>query len=363
MHDPGVAYLVALGPLPRGEMARAERALRELVDRPVVCLVAEDLPENARDCKAAGCRYDAGRLLDHLLREAPADTFRIIGVTAAPLQTPDRAALIGYARQGERAVIYTTHEQVAALTEAGHLRRVRHVITHELGHTFGAEHCTRDCVMRDALNVANVGELTDHPCPLHTRFFHDGLKASLNDAESLSHLGAERLRLGRWDEAVSALEHVVAQHPDDAKVRTSLGVALMAGGRLVAAEEALREASRRAPGAPQPYYARAVLYAAGYAPDRAAAFLEAAVKRDGDLKRAHRAAGILYQDVLDDPDRAVRHYEAHIQFGGRDPSVIARLVYLMSPTTLTFTTPEVIIARWQPGVGLLVASLGPARRR
>lgn len=369
--DPGAVYVVPLGDVPTDEIDRARLAMADLTHRPVHLLPARALSHHSL---SAPCRddtpvtpcleplHDAAALLDRLLIDVPADAFRVLGVTTAALDTPDHETLIGFARHGERGLIYSTHDQQSHLTEAAHRRRVRHVVAHELGHTFGATHCERDCVMRDALAPAQVDLLTDHPCPRHRPAFVEGVRQSIDSADFRAAVGAERMRLGRWTEAVAALDDAVRRAPDDARMRTALGVALMGEGRLVAADEVLREATRQAPRAPQPYYARAALYAAGYAPFRAPAFLEAAVDRDGDGPRAHRAAGIFYQDVLAQPENAIRHYEAHIRQGGRDPHVIARLVYLLSPTTLTFSTGEVIIARWQPEEGLMIASLGPRVR-
>lgn len=355
--------------MPADELTRAEQAMVDLTRRPVRRLAARPLTDTTI---TAACRkptalaealcpdpiHDAAALLDRLLADVPPDTFRILGVTAVPLATPAHETLIGFARSHERALVYSTHDQHAWLTEAAHRRRVRHIVGHELGHTFGAEHCKADCVMRDAMSPAHADLLSDHACPHHRSAFGEGVAQSIDAPAFLAAVGTERMRLGRWDEAITSLDAAVRRAPDDVQWRTALGVALMAGGRLMAADEALGEASRRAPGAPQPYYARAALYAAGYAPYRAPAFLEAAVDRDGDIVRAHRAAGIFYQDVLEQPQGAIHHYEAHIRYGGRDPRVIARLVYLLAPTTLTFSTGEVIIARYDPVEGLLIASLG-----
>lgn len=368
---PGVAYIVAFGPVPAAEVRRARLALVDLTGRSVAVLPARPLAPHllSKPCRdgrpETPCptpRYDASALLDAILIDAPADTYRILGITTAPVDAPSHDHLIGFARQGERGLVYSTHAQVAALTEAEHRRRVRHIVAHELGHTFGAGHCEEECVMHDVASIAEIAHLTEHPCPHHADDFSKGLAGSIDAPEFLSDLGSERLRLEDWSGAIDALGAVASAQPEDPRVSTALALAMMADGRLVTAEEVLEEASRRTPQAPQPYYARAVLYASGYAEDRASAFLEAAVARDGNIRRAHRAAGILYQDVLESPALAVRHFEAHIQHGGRDPEVIARLVYLLSPTTLTFDTGEVIIARWQPDEGLMIAAVQPRRR-
>ncbi len=358
--DPGLVYVMALGPTPQATVRRAAWALQQTTRRAVVVLPPIDLPERARD--AAG-RYDAGVLLDTLLRNAPADTFRIAGVTAAPLGDTEHDSVIGYARTGERALVYSTDALPNYSTEAARRRTVRRIVAHELGHTFGGGHCKSECVMRDTLNPHAIELMPDHPCPLHRRQANRGLAMSIDDPDFIAEVAAERTRLGDFAQAIAAWRRAVTRRPDDARLWTALGIAQMAKGELTAADEAFRTASRVAPEAPQPYYARAVLYAAGYEPARAEPFLEAAVERDGDALRAHRAAGILYQDVLEDEKRAVHHFEAHVRKGGRDPDVITRLTFLLSPTTLVFNEPETIVARWQPGRGLLIASLGGARRR
>lgn len=354
--------------MPAAELRRAELALADLTGRPVKRLPMRRLPGVAL---STACRdtdlstpcptlsYDASKLLDAALRDLPGDTFRAVAVTTAPLDTPSHESLIGFARTGERGIVYSARAPGVYLTEAAHRRRVRHIVAHELGHTFGVGHCHRACVMRDVVTIADLETATEHPCPKHRRAFAAGRAMSIDGGGFRADVGAEQLRIGAWQAASDALRDAVRLEPRDPRHRTALGVALMSQGRLLAADDVLRDAAMQAPDAPQPYYARAVLYAAGFDPYRASAHLEAGVSRDGDPVRAHRAAGILYQDVLDRPKAAIRHFEAHIRYGGRDPQVIARLVYLLSPTTLTITDPEVIIANWDPQRGLMIASIKP----
>lgn len=351
----GITYLVALGAVPTAEVERARWALEGATRRLVIVLPARHLPAGAG---LDGAPIDAGLLLDELLREPPPDAFRIAAVTTAPLRAPRIDQVIGYARIGERALVYSTHLLPRYSTEAARRGRVRRIIDHELGHTYGAEHCDAVCVMRDAEEGTHLDRLPDHYCPTHRALAQAQIKQGPSHPQALIRLGGERMRLGQWREAIAAYRRALKHEPADYKARTAMGVAQMARGELTTAEETFIAASQHNPKAPQPYYARAVLYAAGLAPTRAAAFLEAAVHRDRDPVRAHRAAGILYQDVLEDDRRAVRHFQAHINQGGRDPDVIARLVYLMQPATLTFNEPETIIARWDPITGLEVASLG-----
>lgn len=356
--------MIPYGAVPAAELRRAELALADLTDRPVKILPARPLPAAAlsKQCRDSDLStpcptlsYDASLLLDQLLHGLPDDAFRAVGVTTAPLDTPAHESLIGYARTGERGIVYSARGPGVYLTEAAHRRRVRHIVAHELGHTYGVGHCETACVMADVMTVAELARTTEHPCPRHRDKFVAGRSASIDGADFRADVGAEQLRIGAWAPAVEALQDAVRLDPKNARHRTALGIALMSQGRLLAADDVLRDAAMQAPGAPQPYYARAVMYAAGFDPYRASAHLEAGVMRDGNPVRAHRAAGILYQDLLDRPKAAIKHFEAHIRYGGRDPEVIARLVYLLSPTTLTITDPEVIIASWDPENGLRIA--------
>lgn len=351
----GVSYLVPLGAVPAAEVERARWALEGATRRLVVVLPARPLPAP----RAGKSTIDAGVLLDSLLRSPPPDAFRVAAVTTAPLHAPDLDAVIGYARIGERAIVYSTHLLPRYANEAQRRGRVRRIIDHELGHTYGATHCEAECVMRDAEGSASLDDLPHHYCPEHRALTQARVKEGPAHPQSLIRLGGERMRLGQWSAAISAYRRALKHAPRDYKARTAMGIAQMARGELTTAEETFIAASRTNPRAPQPFYARAVLYASGMAPQRASAFLEAAVQRDGKRARAHRAAGILYQDVLADDRKAMRHFHAHVQTGGRDAEVIARLVYLMQPATLTFNEPETIIARWNPLTGLEVAAVAP----
>lgn len=355
----GVVYVVPVGDPSPDAVERARWAAGEQTHRLVILEPARRLPRVAR----VRGGYRAGELLDALLEDAPEDAFRIVGVTDAPLVDGHDEAVIGYARTGERALVYSTDELPVQATEAAHRRRVRRIVAHELGHTFGALHCSADCVMQDTHSAHDIDLMPDHFCPEHGQQFRAGLAAKVDDPEVLSQLGAERMRLGRWEEASRVFRDLARVSPHDQRPRTALGIAQMANGELTAAEESFEIASRIDPKAPQPFYARAVLYAAGRAVHRAPAYLEAAVARDPDGLRAHRAAGILYQDWLGDPARAAHHFESHVLAGGRDPDVITRLVYLSAPATVTFTQGDTIIARWDPKRGLLLARADFTPRR
>ena len=142
-------------------------------------------------------RHDAGALLDALLAIAPDDTFRILGVTAAPLRAPEHEALIGYARRGGRALVYSIDSLSPMLvTEAAHQRFTRRIVAHELGHTHGGAHCEGQCVLSDVTDAASIDDQPDGYCPEHAAMVRRALAIGPDHPVAKVRLGAERLF--RW---------------------------------------------------------------------------------------------------------------------------------------------------------------------
>ena len=350
--DRGRVYLIRFDGIDDAEVQRARRAAELETGRDVALLPPRRIPSSARRPNG---RVDAAVLLDATIDAPPHDAYRVIGVTSQALATAEQDDLIGYARRGERGLIYSTHLLERPSGESVRAERTRRVVAHELGHTYGAGHCNGPCLMQAEGAAGNIDELPPEYCDNHRELAELARARNLDHPAVLSALARERLRLNHWREAVAAYRQALDARPRDAQLHVELGVALMGDAQLTAAEEVLRTAGALAPGAPQPDYALAVLYAAGYHPERAPAAIERAVKRDGKRARAHRAAGVVYQDLLDRPDHAIAHYRRHLQVGGRSTEVVARLAYLMRPTMIVFDTPELVIAQWRPDRGLVVA--------
>ncbi|MFN3197541.1 MAG: tetratricopeptide repeat protein [Bradymonadia bacterium] len=350
----GTVYVVPIGHVPRAEVERAAKALTMETGRPARILNRQPLPHSTRS--EVG-QYPVWPLLDQLLDTAPVDTFRILGVTDVDLSAPGYRYVIGYARHSERALVYSTARVPQEISETTRRRWIQRIVAHELGHTYGADHCSKHCIMRTTRTVHDIEYLPNAYCPEHQLVVDAGRKLNPGDPTALAQMAREYVRLGRWSEATKTYKSSLLAEPEQPRLYVELGISLMAQGRLKNAVRAFEAATRMEPEAPQAYYALAVLFAAGYAPWRAPAYLEAAVRRDLNPKRAHRAAGILYTDLLHDEEAATRHFEHYIQKGGRDADVIARLVYMVSPTVITIEQPETIVAQWEPGRGLKVAAL------
>lgn len=353
----GTVYVVPYGSVHRDEIERAAQALSLETGRPTQIMPRQPLPQINR---AESGQYAANAILDDLLRLAPVDAFRAVGVASVDLHAPGYRYVIGYARHGERALIYSTARMPEAISEITRRRWIRRIMAHELGHTYGAEHCSAHCLMRATRTVEDVEYLPDGYCPAHASLIDHGRRQNPGDPAFLALMAREQVRVGRWAEATAAYKAALLAEPEQTRLYVELGVALMAQGKLGSAVRAFEVATQLEPEAPQAYYGLAVIFAAGHAPWRAPAYIEAAVRRDPNPRRAHRAAGVLYTDLLHDEAAAARHFERYVQQGGRDAEIIARFVYLVSPTVVMIEQPETIMAQWQPGRGVVVAAMSLA---
>jgi archaemetzincin len=100
-------------------------------------------------------RYRAERLLDTLVERAPGDARVMLGLTAVDISTtkgehPDWGVL-GLATLGGRAAVLSSFRCARRARSTAHAReRLAKTAVHELGHSFGLEHCPRrGCLMHD----------------------------------------------------------------------------------------------------------------------------------------------------------------------------------------------------------------------
>jgi cytochrome c-type biogenesis protein CcmH/NrfG len=98
----------------------------------------------------------------------------------------------------------------------------------------------------------------------------------------------------RWDEVVDTYRALVEARPKDADVRRRLGAALLFGkGDAGGAAEALREAVRLAPEAPEGFTLLAAALSAGARPAEAALACDEARRLDASLFERRPAAAAL----------------------------------------------------------------------
>ncbi len=149
-----VVAIQPFGHLDAAVVARVRAGVSQCFDVDVVVLPERALPSDAyyrpRD------RYRADRLLDDLEREAAGRYAKVVGLTARDISTStDTHADWGVFGLGDLGgipcVVSTFRLERGAKTEALLEDRLVKAVNHELGHTFGVDHCPEHgCLMADA---------------------------------------------------------------------------------------------------------------------------------------------------------------------------------------------------------------------
>ncbi len=165
---PSVA-IQPLGPVKAVDLARVKAGILALYAVEVEVRPEKPLPKVAyykpRD------RYKADKLVDVLAAETPERFTKVIGLTARDISATkgeiDDWGIFGLGLLGGRPCVVSTFRLRAgkASDEVFQARLVK-VVNHELGHTFGLDHCpTVGCFMQDAGGkIATVDGENGKPC-------------------------------------------------------------------------------------------------------------------------------------------------------------------------------------------------------
>ncbi len=150
-----------LGPL--------EQALKACFTLPVRRLSCDIDLDSAYD--QGRRQYNSSQILLQLIRTAPPDTAKILGVAAVDLFIPILTYVFGEAQLGGIGALVSTHRlnsRLYGLPENEQLLRERLIkeSIHELGHTYGLLHCaTPGCSLNASTYVEDIDQKSDQVCP------------------------------------------------------------------------------------------------------------------------------------------------------------------------------------------------------
>ena len=158
-----------LGHVKMEDIARVQAGISALYAVKVEVLPAHPLPIAAyyrpRD------RYKADKLLDSLGLGLHERFTKIVGLTARDISTRKEEfedwGIFGLGQLGGRACVISTFRlRAGKATDSVFQARLVKVINHEIGHTFGLDHCpVVGCLMQDAGGkIATVDGESGKPC-------------------------------------------------------------------------------------------------------------------------------------------------------------------------------------------------------
>jgi archaemetzincin len=159
MPDPAICFL-PLGPVPEEILTSVGTAVEQAFEQPTRILPVRELPLSCYDTHRD--QYFSTGLIKKILKWAPRDALKVLGLTSVDLFIPVMKYLFGEAQVSGKGAIVSTFRlrpefYGLAPDRDLYLERVAKEAVHELGHTFGLTHC-RDplCVMNSSCLIGET---------------------------------------------------------------------------------------------------------------------------------------------------------------------------------------------------------------
>jgi len=164
-----VIGIQTFGPVKAVDVACVKAGIEALYAVKVEVLPEKPLPKTAFYPPRE--RYKADKLLDFLSTDSPAEFTKVVGLTTQDVSTSKGEiadwGIFGLGQLGGRACVVSTFRLRAGKvgTKVFQARLVK-VVNHELGHTFGLDHCpAAGCFMQDAGGkIATIDGESGKPC-------------------------------------------------------------------------------------------------------------------------------------------------------------------------------------------------------
>lgn len=310
--------------LPLGDVSSTQIDLTELVLRAnlrldVIILPGKEIPLKYFNSRSN--RYKADEVLNFTFLQLPDNAQRILSVTESDLETEKGTQALGDAYLHSRTAIYSTWHFLKQSEISDKQLRTIHLITHELGHTFGIWDCDNpECVMNH-----NSIRLNFEFCDKCRRWVDRELKVQFGSPEERFSLAESNYLYRRLPQAIALYRQAVRLAPTEPLYHYYLYAALQRLEQNDEAEKSLQLAIQYSDDSPEQYYIFGLTCLKSMT-KRAEGYFNKALVTAKDPRKMYRLIGQAYREILHDVERASRHYKEYLKLGGNDQDVIDWLI-------------------------------------